>query len=156
VPGEPRAKLRRREPPPERKQHHPEKQHGPGKETGQGGTGESQSLSEHNTESNHESTRVGSAAGGLCQLAVLHLLGCRRSRASLTRNAGNSALRGTLCSCAWAAVNPVEGLFRPPAGEATAERVGDRFQDTIGFPSSVPKPFLGSGHLDGRDDLPRS
>ncbi|MBD0283273.1 MAG: exo-alpha-sialidase [Thermoleophilaceae bacterium] len=46
------------------------------------------------------------------------------------------------------------GLFRAPAGEVTAERVGDRFQDTMGFTVVGPNAFLGSGHPDGRDDLP--
>ena len=46
------------------------------------------------------------------------------------------------------------GLFRVPAGEVTAERVGDRFQDTMGFTVVGPNTFLGSGHPDGRDDLP--
>ena len=46
------------------------------------------------------------------------------------------------------------GLFRTPAGETTAERVGDRYQDTMGFTVIGPNHFLGSGHPDGRDRLP--
>ena len=46
------------------------------------------------------------------------------------------------------------GLFRTPAGETTAERVGDRYQDTMGFTVVGPNRFLGSGHPDGRDGLP--
>lgn len=46
------------------------------------------------------------------------------------------------------------GLFRAAPGERTAERVGDRFQDTMGFTVTGPDRFLGSGHPDGRDELP--
>ena len=46
------------------------------------------------------------------------------------------------------------GLFRAPEGDLTAERVGDRFQDTMGFTVVGPDRFLGSGHPDGRDKLP--
>jgi photosystem II stability/assembly factor-like uncharacterized protein len=46
------------------------------------------------------------------------------------------------------------GLFRAPAGSASAERVGDRRQDTMGFTVVGPDHFLGSGHPDLRDDLP--
>jgi photosystem II stability/assembly factor-like uncharacterized protein len=46
------------------------------------------------------------------------------------------------------------GLFRLPPGQATAERVGDRHQDTMGFTIAGPDHFLGSGHPDLRDDLP--
>ena len=46
------------------------------------------------------------------------------------------------------------GLFRAPAGERKARRVGDRFQDTMGFTVVGPDRFLGSGHPDGRDRLP--
>lgn len=42
------------------------------------------------------------------------------------------------------------GLFRIPAG-GPAERVGDRFQDTMGFTVVGPDHFLGSGHPDLRD-----
>lgn len=46
------------------------------------------------------------------------------------------------------------GLFRAAPGERRAERVGDRFQDTMGFTVTGPDEFLGSGHPDGRDELP--
>jgi len=46
------------------------------------------------------------------------------------------------------------GLFRAAPGEENANRVGDRFQDTMGFTISGPDRFLGSGHPDGRDRLP--
>ena len=44
------------------------------------------------------------------------------------------------------------GLFRAPAGEKVAERVGDLYQDTMGFTVTGPGEFLGSGHPDGQDD----
>ena len=46
------------------------------------------------------------------------------------------------------------GMFRAPAGEQRAERIGDRRQDTMGFTVVGPDRFLGSGHPDLRDDLP--
>lgn len=46
------------------------------------------------------------------------------------------------------------GLFRMPEGSRSAERVGDRRQDTMGFTVVGPDRFLGSGHPDLRDDLP--
>jgi hypothetical protein len=46
------------------------------------------------------------------------------------------------------------GLFRAGSGEAQARRVADRFQDTMGFTVIGPDRFLGSGHPDGRDNLP--
>lgn len=46
------------------------------------------------------------------------------------------------------------GLFRVAPGEEQARRVGDRFQDTMGFTVVGPDRFLGSGHPDGRDRLP--
>ncbi len=46
------------------------------------------------------------------------------------------------------------GLFRAPSGETRMERVGDRMQDTMGFTVIGPGSMLGSGHPDGRDDLP--
>jgi hypothetical protein len=48
------------------------------------------------------------------------------------------------------------GLFRAPEGQDKPERVGDRFQDTMGFTVVGPDTFLGSGHPDGRDRLPPS
>jgi hypothetical protein len=46
------------------------------------------------------------------------------------------------------------GLYRVDQGERKAERVGDRYQDTMGFTIVGPNRFLGSGHPDLRDDLP--
>lgn len=46
------------------------------------------------------------------------------------------------------------GLFRAAPGEPRARRVGERFQDTMGFTVTGPDRFLGSGHPDGRDRLP--
>jgi hypothetical protein len=40
------------------------------------------------------------------------------------------------------------GLFRVAEGQRKAERVGDRFQDTMGFTIVGPNRFLGSGHPD--------
>lgn len=40
------------------------------------------------------------------------------------------------------------GLFRVDEGERKAERVGDRYQDTMGFTIVGPNRFLGSGHPD--------
>jgi hypothetical protein len=46
------------------------------------------------------------------------------------------------------------GLFRAAPDETRASRVGDRYHDTMGFTVVGPDRFLGSGHPDGRDDLP--
>ena len=46
------------------------------------------------------------------------------------------------------------GLFRAAPNQRTAERVGDRRQDTMGFTVVGPDQFLGSGHPDARDHLP--
>jgi hypothetical protein len=40
-----------------------------------------------------------------------------------------------------------------PNGKKTAERVGDSYQDTMGFTVVGPNRFLGSGHP-ATDDLP--
>jgi hypothetical protein len=45
-------------------------------------------------------------------------------------------------------------MYRVGEGERTAERLGDRYQDTMGFTIVGPNRFLGSGHPDLRDDLP--
>ena len=42
------------------------------------------------------------------------------------------------------------GLFRSPEGQDKAKRVGESFQDTMGFTVSGPGRFLGSGHPDAR------
>lgn len=46
------------------------------------------------------------------------------------------------------------GLFRLEPDAQRAERVGDRYQDTMGFTVAGPDHFLGSGHPDVRDKLP--
>jgi photosystem II stability/assembly factor-like uncharacterized protein len=46
------------------------------------------------------------------------------------------------------------GLFRAGPDELQARRVGDRYQDTMGFAVVGPDRFLGSGHPDGREELP--
>ena len=46
------------------------------------------------------------------------------------------------------------GLFRVGAGESKAARVGDGYQDTMGFTVVSENRFLGSGHPDLRQDLP--
>lgn len=46
------------------------------------------------------------------------------------------------------------GLFRAGPGERRPRRVADRYQDTMGFTVTGPNQFLGSGHPDGREDLP--
>jgi photosystem II stability/assembly factor-like uncharacterized protein len=46
------------------------------------------------------------------------------------------------------------GLWRVASDETEARRVGDRYQDTMGFTILGPSHFLGSGHPDLRDDLP--
>jgi hypothetical protein len=46
------------------------------------------------------------------------------------------------------------GLFRAAPDQEKATRVGNRYQDTMGFTVVGPDRFLGSGHPDGRDNLP--
>ena len=46
------------------------------------------------------------------------------------------------------------GLYRLDATSDKADRVGNSFQDTMGFTVVGPHRFLGSGHPDLRDDLP--
>lgn len=45
------------------------------------------------------------------------------------------------------------GVYRVPVG-GTAERVADRYQDTMGFAVVGPGHFLASGHPDLREELP--
>jgi photosystem II stability/assembly factor-like uncharacterized protein len=44
------------------------------------------------------------------------------------------------------------GLFRAVEGEQRSTRVGDRYQDTMGFTVAGPDRFLGSGHPDFQKD----
>ena len=46
------------------------------------------------------------------------------------------------------------GLFRLDRDAERAQRVGERYQDTMGFTVAGPDHFLGSGHPDVRDELP--
>lgn len=46
------------------------------------------------------------------------------------------------------------GMFELPDGAATASRIGDSRQDTMGFTLLRPDLFLGSGHPDIREELP--
>ena len=46
------------------------------------------------------------------------------------------------------------GLYRTPVGSTDAERVGDLYQDTMGFAVAGPGHFIGSGHPDLRENLP--
>jgi len=46
------------------------------------------------------------------------------------------------------------GLFRLAKESRKASRVAGRYQDTMGFAVVGPDRFLGSGHPDGRDNLP--
>lgn len=46
------------------------------------------------------------------------------------------------------------GLFRLPQRSQEPERIADRYQDTMAFTIVGPRKFLGSGHPDGREDLP--
>jgi photosystem II stability/assembly factor-like uncharacterized protein len=47
------------------------------------------------------------------------------------------------------------GLFRIPNGESQPTRVGDSYQDTMGFTVVGADHFLGSGHPDPRSNQPR-
>lgn len=46
------------------------------------------------------------------------------------------------------------GLFRAGPDDSKASRVGDNYQDTMGFTVVGPDRFLGSGHPDGRQKAP--
>jgi len=46
------------------------------------------------------------------------------------------------------------GLFRAGEGESTSVRVGESFQDTMGFAVAGKDSFIGSGHPDLQQDLP--
>ena len=46
------------------------------------------------------------------------------------------------------------GLFRATADQQRAKRIGDSYQDTMGFTVIGPNRFLGSGHPDLQTDLP--
>lgn len=46
------------------------------------------------------------------------------------------------------------GMFRLSAAASSADRVGDSYQDTMGFTIVSSERFIGSGHPDLPDDLP--
>lgn len=46
------------------------------------------------------------------------------------------------------------GLFKLPQDSQEPERIADRYQDTMAFTIVGTRRFLGSGHPDGREDLP--
>ena len=46
------------------------------------------------------------------------------------------------------------GMFELPEGAPKARRIGNSYQDTMGFTLVKPDLFLGSGHPDLRDELP--
>jgi hypothetical protein len=98
----------------------------------------------------------------LCLLAAVATAACGdeadedAARNPATRDPGPVHVHGL-------GVNPADGalfvathtgLFRAASGETRARRVGDRYQDTMGFTVTGPNRFLGSGHPDGRENLP--
>lgn len=79
-----------------------------------------------------------------------------RSQTSASADAGPVHVHGL-------GINPADralfiathtGLFRVGEDETKAVRVGDSFQDTMGFSVVDEQRFLGSGHPDLRTDLP--
>ena len=97
------------------------------------------------------------ALAGLCALA---LAGCGGSSAepapAPADEEGATHIHGL-------GVNPADrslfiathtGLFRAEEGETRPRRVGDSFQDTMGFTVVGPDTFLGSGHPDAQSQLP--
>ena len=99
----------------------------------------------------------GALLGGIAAIVVVAaIVGCRSSR-DAPQEAANFDDPG-LVHVHGLAVNPADsvlyaathtGLFRVENG--TASRVGDRYQDTMGFTIAGPDLFLGSGHPDLRD-----
>jgi hypothetical protein len=100
------------------------------------------------------------AAGVLLLVTVVSLVGCgsgeTKEEGPIVEDPGPVHVHGL-------GVNPKDGalfiathtgLFRAGPDEQTATRVGNRYQDTMGFAVVGPDRFLGSGHPDGRDDLP--
>jgi photosystem II stability/assembly factor-like uncharacterized protein len=95
----------------------------------------------------------------LCVLASMAAVGCGGAPSEnpvATEDPGPVHVHGL-------GVNPTDGslfvathtgLFRAAPDEQRARRVGDRYQDTMGFTVVGPDRFLGSGHPDGREQLP--
>ena len=92
----------------------------------------------------------------LVLLAGVMLAGCGDGEPSISQDPGPVHVHGL-------GVNPSDGalfiathtgLFRVASDESDASRVANRYQDTMGFTVIGPDHFLGSGHPDGREDLP--
>lgn len=97
-----------------------------------------------------------------CLSAVPVLAGCGRDADRPAAEAGRLAVPGPV-HVHGLGVNPRDGalflathtgLFRSRPGTRAATRVTDRYQDTMGFAVTGPDEFLGSGHPDGRENLP--
>ena len=104
--------------------------------------------------------RARATLSALCLLGLAVLAGCggtaSEPRSDDASDAGPIHVHGL-------GINPADdalfvathtGLFRAADGETKAVRVGDRYQDTMGFAVVGPDRFLGSGHPDLREDLP--
>lgn len=102
---------------------------------------------------------------GLIFLAVLGVVGIIAAGALLWRSSdgGEKTFSGVPAAdpgpvhVHGLGVNPADGalfiathtgLYRVEEGERNAQRVGDRYQDTMGFTIVGPNRFLGSGHPD--------
>src|SRR3990172_6015840 len=95
-------------------------------------------------------------------LATVLLTGCGggNEKSLVFEPAGNSgAVPDRVVHVHGLGVNPKDGtlyaathfgMFRI-TGEGSAERVGESYQDTMGFTVEGPDQFLGSGHPDFRD-----
>ncbi len=101
---------------------------------------------------------------GLVLMAVLGLIGVLAAAALLWRSSGDETAFRSLAPedpgpvhVHGLGVNPADGtlfiathtgLYRVEEGERKAERVGELYQDTMGFTIVGPNRFLGSGHPD--------
>lgn len=99
-------------------------------------------------------------AGSILLTVTLLLSGCGGSSAP-TRQASENVGVGEpgVVHVHGLGINPKDGLLYAAThtglfritGDGTAERVADRYQDTMGFTIVGPDRFLGSGHPDMRD-----
>ena len=100
-------------------------------------------------------------------LSVLALVGCFDGGGEESTSGGSGAVPSSEdpgpVHVHGLAVDPADGalfiashtgLFRLAQGSTSPERVADRYQDTMAFTVIGPRHFLGSGHPDGREDLP--
>jgi hypothetical protein len=104
---------------------------------------------------------------GLLAVAGVAVVGIAAAGLLLWQSGGGEGSEGTLTGIPAAdpgpvhvhglGINPADralfiathtGLYRVDEGERTAERVGERYQDTMGFTIVGPNRFLGSGHPD--------